>query len=145
MYLETPTESLVFDNKGIKLIEEKYNCKYVGDFHLERLDTMDISFPVAVFYQETPPNPNYSHYMAMFWAPDGHLYITSGADCFKKPVIAAVADNGQIIYSRHRHDYRTSDDESVSIDGGQSYVRGHYKKLVHLIPEKEKLKVVEAE
>ena len=34
-----------------------------------------------------------------------------------------VADNGEVIFSRYRWDYRASEDKSVFIDGGRDYTK----------------------
>jgi hypothetical protein len=34
-----------------------------------------------------------------------------------------VADNGEVIYSRYRHDFVYSTDRSVFVDGGRDYVK----------------------
>jgi hypothetical protein len=49
--------------------------------------------------------------------------ITNGAFVEEQEFAGIIADNGDIIFSRSRHDYRVSDDESVWIDGGREYTR----------------------
>ena len=50
-----------------------------------------------------------------------------------EPLIsAAVADDGEIIYSKYRHDYNVSKDKSVFIDGGRDYTRGGVGKYITL-------------
>jgi hypothetical protein len=56
------------------------------------------------------------------------LIISDGISA-TETFVGIVAENGDIIYSRFRHDYRTSEDKSVSIDGGREYTRAVYDKL----------------
>jgi outer membrane protein assembly factor BamB len=64
----------------------------------------------------------YSKYFALI-IQNGSAYITSGASAVDGIITGIVADDGEIIYSRYRHDYRTSTDGTVFIDGGRDYVR----------------------
>lgn len=107
----------------VEVIEKKYNAKFVGQFCLRTIgggwqgdDCADI------YYQETPPVEGYSNYFGMVWQ-GGTAYITSGASGVEGIISAVEADDGEIIYSRYRHDMRYSEDKSVYIDGGRDYVR----------------------
>jgi len=107
----------------VKPVEEKYNATFVGDFCVRnKRDGSYHTSTAAVFWQETPPVAGYSNYFAII-EQGGALYITDGSTAVDKPIGAVVAQNGDIVYSRHRHDYRTSPDGSVTIDGGRDYMR----------------------
>jgi hypothetical protein len=41
----------------------------------------------------------------------------------QEDIWGVVANDGEVIYSRYRHDYRTSKDGSVMIDGGRDYTK----------------------
>ena len=134
---------------NVKAVEERYNAKYIGDFCLMTKNGWS-DYPASVFWQETPPKPEYSNYVALFikygYEDEDAIYITSGASAFEKPIEGFVADNGEIIYSRFRHDFRSSSDGSVTVDGGRDYTRvlwesGNPPKRVYLVPEKDKLVV----
>lgn len=107
---------------NVEVAEQHYNATYVGDFCLKHSTEGWDNNVVAVFYQETPPQPDYSHYFAIR-IREGHAYIMSGASAVAEPIEAIVARNGEVVYSRCRWDYRTSKDGSVSIDGGRDYTR----------------------
>lgn len=109
---------------NIENVEKKYNAKFVGQFCLRTKgggwqgdDCAD------VYYQEKPPVEGYSNYLGLI-IQNGTTMITSGASGVEGIISAVEADDGTIIYSRYRHDYRTSDDGSVFIDGGRDYVKG---------------------
>lgn len=108
---------------NIAKVEEKYNAKFVGQLCLRVAgggwhgdDCGD------VYYQATPPVEGYSNYFALI-IQNGSLYITSGASAVEGTISGVVADDGEIIYSRYRHDMRYSTDKSVFIDGGRDYVK----------------------
>jgi hypothetical protein len=123
-------ESLLFDKNNIKRIEEVKNAKYVCDTEYK-------SFHVAVFYGDIPHPVSNSRYFALYYYPDKFtvkekLMITNGAFIEDQDITGVVANNGEIIYSRYRHDYRVSTDGSVFIDGGRDYTRTNTIKTVLL-------------
>lgn len=103
-------------------VEAKYNAKFVGDFCLKGRNGDYVTNTAAVFWQETPPVEGYSHYFALVFQ-GGTLFIANGASAFDSPIIGVVARDGEIVYSRHRHDFRTSKDGSVTVDGGRDYLK----------------------
>lgn len=132
----------------INRIEQKHHAKYMGDFCLKTTSGEWSTEPAAIFWQETPPVEGYSNYFGII-RQRGVLFITSGASAFKEPIRAAVAKNGEIIYSRWRHDYRGSTDGSVHVDGGRDYYKCSFQSdkyipaSVLLVPEGPTLKVME--
>lgn len=109
---------------GVKIeeVESRMNCTFVGDFCIKDRRGQFVEQTVAIFWQETPPQEGYSNYFALF-VRDGKVYITSGETAFDSPIYGIVARNGEIVYSRHRWDCRSSSDGSVMIDGGRDYMR----------------------
>jgi hypothetical protein len=49
--------------------------------------------------------------------------ITNAISAFEHPMLGVVADDGEVIVSGYRHDYRRSKDGTVFIDGGRDYTR----------------------
>jgi hypothetical protein len=113
-------------------VEAKYKAKWVGQFPLKTKDGGWSSDSCAdVYYQVIPPVEGYSHYFGLI-IQDGSLYITS-AKCLEDKEFQGIrAKNGEIIYSRFRHDMRYSEDKSVWVDGGFDYMRRSYGPLVNL-------------
>ena len=109
----------VFD---ISKIEIKKNATYVGEFCLKTSGGEWANEAASIFYQKTPPQEGFSHYFALFQR-NGTVYITSGQNAIEPIIMAVQADDGEIIYSRYRHDYRTSKDGSVFVDGGRDYFK----------------------
>jgi hypothetical protein len=118
MYLQKPMNYWGFN---IGLVEKKYNAKYMDDFCI-KTKTGWSEVPAAIFWQEKPPVEGYSNYFGLF-VQMGKVLITSGESAFDVPIDGLVADNGEVIYSRYRHDYQHSKDGSVTIDGGRDYLR----------------------
>lgn len=110
----------VFTDQQIKEVEKYYNAKYMFDTCLRLKSGGWSNFPVAVFYTEIA-HPEGSNYFGLYKSMDGHLRITDAMSAVSEPFEAIEADNGDIIYSSYRHDYRVSSDGSISVDGGRDY------------------------
>lgn len=110
---------------NIKLAEERYNATYVGDFCIKTVRGNWAEEPVAIFYTAEPDtSKGHKHYFGLFVRQES-IYITDGTSAFSEPIVGVVAPDGEVLYSRYRHDYREKD--GVMIDGGRDYVRrsGH--------------------
>lgn len=131
---------------NIDVIEKHFNVTFVGDFAVKTTDGNWSDFPVAVFYQSNPDiDKGHSHYLGAFYR-NGDLVIIDAASAFSKPITGLTADNGEVIFSRYRHDYHTSIDNSVSIDGGRDYCRmrcanlqNEKHRIVELVIDKDQL------
>ena len=107
----------------IDVVEKKYNAKWVGQFCLKTKDGAWQGDTCAdVYFQEVPPEQGYSQYFGLL-NQGGKLYITSAESAVEGIINCVVAMDGEIIYSRFRHDMRCSADGSVFIDGGREYIR----------------------
>lgn len=89
------------------------------------MDTEYQGVPCAVFYSRTRHPNSGSRYFAVNLTTDqakwkNALHVSDGAFIEDQKFDAITADNGDVIYSRHKNDSRTSDDGSVSIRGGRS-------------------------
>lgn len=115
-------EDCIIGEKGIEHFENKYNATYVADLCLKDINGNWANEPSAVFYQKTPPQPGFSHYFAIIVRGKQTL-ITSGESAISEPIVGVQATDGEIIFSRYRHDYRVSTDKSVFIDGGRDYTK----------------------
>ena len=110
-------EPTLFNYEHLDKICKHYNAQYV-------VDTEQDGIACAVFYGITPHPDSGSRYFALYMTSDtNQLMITNGSWVEDQEFAGIVADNGDIIFSRSRHDYRVSDDESVWIDGGREYIR----------------------
>lgn len=113
------TKSYYFNEAAIPLIEERHNGKYVCETCI-KVNGYWRNEPSMIFYSEEA-HPEGSNYFAIS-EQNGAIVISDGISA-TEPFVGIVADNGEIIYSRFRHDYRTSSDQSVSIDGGRDYTK----------------------
>lgn len=125
-------------------LEEIYNAKYIADLCLRTKTGGWSEQPAMIFWQEKPPNPEFSNYFGIYPHPiTNEWYITSAQSAAEGYWDAMVADDGEIIFSRYRHDYRVSADKSVMVDGGRDYFKSYGKKSVLLQLVKEQMTVVE--
>lgn len=120
------TKPYFFEEYIIPVIEEKYNAKYVCETCIKNQYGWR-NEPSLIFYS-VKKHPAGSHYFAISIDDHGNLVISDGISA-TEPFVGVIAENGDIIYSRFRHDYRTSEDKSVSIDGGREYTRVVHDKL----------------
>lgn len=127
-------ESSLFSKENIERIEKVRNAKYVCDTEYKDIH-------VAVFYGDTPHPDSGSKYFALYYADT--LMITNGAFIEDQEIAGVVADNGDVIYSRFRHDYRTSPDGSVFIDGGRAYTRTNTQNQVTLLVRDGVMRILE--
>jgi len=150
----------------IKKVEARYAdtqgkpAKFMGDFCLKTKNGWQGDSCAAVFYSENPDRSlGHSNYFALVVMYDDDmkpkLYVTRGDSAFETdsngvPIIGVVADDGEVVYSRYRHDYRSSTDGSVTIDGGRDYLRligdkSISAKMVYIVADGPDLKFVPAD
>lgn len=122
MKINNGREQCLLGEKGISHYEKKYKAKYVADLCLKDKYGNWANEPTSIFYQDTPPEPGYSNYFAIIVRGNQTL-ITSGESAVSEPISGIQADNGEVIFSRYRHDFRESQDKSVFIDGGRDYTK----------------------
>lgn len=120
--LEITRRYSVIPADKISLVEDHYGAKFVLETCLKTKDGVWSEIVGSVFFTETP-HPAGSNYFALFYNHDGSLRITNALSSISVEFQAAKAKNGELIYSRYRHDYVTSNDGSVFIDGGRDYLR----------------------
>jgi nitrite reductase/ring-hydroxylating ferredoxin subunit len=122
MYIKTP-ESYHFDHKmAIETVERHYNAKYMGYWSIKRDDGNWSEMPVDVFYQPNPDtSKGHSHYFGLFTVPGTGVMITDAKSAFSEPIIGLLTEDGEVIVSRHRHDFVSKD--GFCIDGGREYTK----------------------
>ena len=109
----------------IQIIEEKYNAKYVLESDLLGTDQYSgVTFwgnkPAAIFYTKEA-HPKGSNYFALFHRGDSFM-ITDGLPSIKDVVFQGLEAEGEVIYSRYRHDFREGKNGAF-VDGGRDYFR----------------------
>ncbi len=131
----------------IEKAEKKYGAKYIGDFCLKTKHGGWSEEPAAVFYQPTPDvSLGHTHYFGLF-ERGGIMYITKGDSAFEEPIVGIVGVDGEVVYSRYRHDFRALKSLDQFIDGGRDYCRrggsGQMAGTVLLTVDKDKLVVTD--
>jgi hypothetical protein len=135
------TDCSIMSTNQIRTIEEKYNAKFVFESQLKLKDNNWSDFSSAVFYTETP-HPEGSNWFGI-WRNDGKYMISNAISAVEEPFFGVLAENGDIIYSRHPHDLRVSDDRTVFIDGGRGHPRYDMEhRVVKLRVSRDKVVVV---
>ena len=112
--------------------EKKYNAKFICE-HCLNTKMGWTNFPVLFFYAEEKHLVSNSNYFAIYKNEFTDKWIIkSGQEIVGRDIPAIIANNGDIIYSRFRHDYQESKDESVIIDGGMDYIRTSGQEIIYL-------------
>lgn len=115
------TDSSWLKPEQILKFEKHYNAKYVLDTCLRARGGGWANFPASVFYTETA-HPEGSNYFALFLTDGGELHITNALPSIDGVVFDGIEAEGEVIYSRYRHDFR-SHKNGAFIDGGRDYTR----------------------
>jgi hypothetical protein len=82
--------------------------------------------------------------MGLFRA-NGDWYVKDGITASQLPIQCAVSNSKQVLFSKHRHDFRSSNDGSVTVDGGRDYTRmlgNIHCERVYLVPYQGELKII---
>jgi len=114
-------KSYIFTPEQIKVIEEKYNAKYILESCLKMKNGNWANFPAAFFYTKEK-HPEGSNYFALFRDTDGDLMITNGYESLNDVAFIGIEAEDEVAYSRYRHDCVTHKNNSF-IDGGRDYAR----------------------
>lgn len=122
-----------FTAEKLEKIEEHYGAKFVCESCIKNRNGGWVNQSVSIFYQSDPSKvpEGGSQWFGLFFKaehPDVEdspmrLTICNAISAVEEDIVGVVADNGDVIYSRYRHDYRFSPDRSAWIDGGRDYTR----------------------
>lgn len=115
------TECSFLSPRKIQKIEERYGATYVFESQLKLRSDRWSEFSAAVFYCEEP-HPKGSNWFGI-WENHGRFMISNATSAVDEPFFGAVAENGDVIFSRHCSDCRESEDRTVFVDGGRSHFR----------------------
>lgn len=118
--INTGRDDAIFE---IGKVEARYNAKWVAQLPLRDRRGNWMQDQCADVYYTAEPHPRGSHYFGLFYSIDGVPFITNAASAVEGIITAVEAEDGEIIYSRYTHDYRTSKDGTAFIDGGRSYTK----------------------
>jgi hypothetical protein len=124
LYVEVPKDGYYFNESGIKRIAEMHGAAtYMGFWCTKGKGGNWNDTPVDVFYQ---PNPDvakgHTNYFGVFRRNEADaLWITNAETAFSEPMTGVICEDGEVLVSRYRHDYRTKGDRMV--DGGRDYTR----------------------
>lgn len=119
------TDCSFISKDRIETFEKEFNAKYVLESDLKGKDkhsgaTFWVNTPAAIFYTEKK-HPKGSNYFALYFKGDS-LMITDGLPSIKGVIFQGIEAEGEVIYSRYRHDYRAGKNGAF-VDGGRDYFR----------------------
>ena len=129
------------DETKIAKIEKLRNCRYVCEWNVKQ-DGKVHHEPMLIFWNDTP-HPQGSNWMALFYYND--WFVRDGITASQLPIKCVVSNDKQVLFSKSRHDFRSSKDGSVSVDGGRDYTRvlGNIRcEHVWLVPQNGKLEII---
>lgn len=125
------------NQSSIEKIEKDRNCRFVCEWNVKQDDN-----PMLIFWNDTA-HPQGSNWMALFYYND--WFVRDGITASQLPIQCVVSNDKQVLFSKSRHDFRTSEDGSVSVDGGRDYTRvlGNVRcERVWLVPQNGELKII---
>ncbi len=114
-------ECSFLSDRQIEKIEARFSAKYVFESQLKLRSDKWGDFSSAVFYT-AEPHPEGSHWFGI-GDDAGRFMISNAISAVEEPFFGALAENGDVIYSRNPHDFRESVDKTVYIDGGRDRPR----------------------
>ena len=111
-----------------------HDTKHIAE-HYSQKDGMEVSYvcttalniasdtiPMDIFYRESSHPEFGNRYFGIYQNPiDDRMYITNADSVEDLEFTCAQMEDGQMAYSRHRHDLVEVD--GGAIDGGRSYTR----------------------
>jgi hypothetical protein len=120
MFVKIPSDGYHFAKKGIKIIEERYNAKYMGYWCTKHGESWKET-PVDVFYVENPDrSKGHSNYFGMFRKGE-NVFITNAESCFADGMTGVLSPDGEVGISRYRHHMQAVG--AGAIDGGRDYIK----------------------
>lgn len=104
-----------------RVIEEKMDATFVGEFCLRDENGQWANFPAQIYFVEKPTKKEYSNYFAIYMR-NGKVYVTDGISATQGSFYGLLYKD-ELLYSAYRQDYKSSADGKVFIDGGRDYNR----------------------
>ena len=114
--MQVDTKCSFLKPESIAMFEKEYNAKYILETDLKAKGGGWANCPGAIFYTEKA-HPRGSNYFALYFA-DSTLMITDGLPSIDGVVFQGLEAEGEVIYSRYRHDYREGKNGAF-VDGGR--------------------------
>ena len=131
--------------EGIRKVEENRSCRYVCEWNVLDAKGDPYGQPMMIFWNDVA-HPQGSNWMALY-SDVGGYYVRDGITASRLPIQAYVSDDGQAVFSKHRHDFRSSHDGTISVDGGREYTKlmGNFKtcRRVWLLPQAGKVTIID--
>jgi len=108
---------------------KKYNASYLGIFCLKTYEGAWSESICGVYYVDNPDtSKGHTNYFAISFLGvlDVRAFISKGDSAFEDGLTGIVSEEGEVLISKYRHDYRKfKRDGDVFIDGGRDYTRSN--------------------
>lgn len=131
MYL-SECKPFYLNSNAVEITEAHYRAKYIGCWQIKDNTGEWTNVPIDTFYQ---PNADvekgHSTYFGVFYSTSKHCNCICNAEsAFSEPILGVLADDGEVLVSRYRHDYVSKGDHFV--DGGRDYFRHSISPVVKI-------------
>ena len=131
--------------EGIRKIEESRSCRYVCEWNIFTDRGSASPAPRMIFWNDVA-HPRGSNWMSL-WNDGGSYYVGDGITASRLPIQAYVSDDGQAVFSKYRHDFRSSRDGTITVDGGREYTKlmGKFRtcRRVWLLPQAGNVTIID--
>jgi len=128
-----------FEEEVVDQVENNYNCRFVSEWYINKKGM------IMLFWNDVA-HPQGSNWMGVYGHGD-QLYVCDGIAATHFPINCMVSNSKQVLFSKSRHDFRSSHDGSVTVDGGREYLRvlgAVRNESVWLVPQNGELKIIPA-
>lgn len=110
-----------FSSEGIKKIEGLRQAIHMGFWCTKSPKGGWNERPVDVFYVANPDTSRgHTNYFGIFHQED-KVFICDAASAFSEPIWGMLGNQGHVLVSKYRHDYR--EDGEIMVDGGRDYFK----------------------
>lgn len=135
-----------FYNINVDSVEMRHDCRYVCEWPTIDKQGEISSHPSMIFWNDTA-HPQGSNWMALFKS-NSEWYVKDGITASLLPICCIISKDREVLFSKHEHDYRTSKDGSITVDGGREYVRIIRHEMwpieeVWLLPQQGRLTIID--
>lgn len=107
--------------EGVSKVQALKDATHLGHWCIKQTFGGWAESPVDVFHVSNPDtSKGHTNYFGLFYRGD-KLFICEASTAFSEPITGVLADDGEVIVSRYRHDFQQR--KGVMIDGGRDYIR----------------------
>lgn len=125
--------------KAMEAVKKAYDAQYVMTSSLRGRSGNWSDEEYDIYYQEGASSKHPSDYFGIIVRSNGSVMITSGESLEGVEIGAIMSSQGEILYSKSRHDYAALETNEGAIDGGRDYTKTISMRAMPLILHKGEL------